>query len=172
MIQRIQTLFFVLAAAANLAVLFLPLGAASNNDSMEGVTVELTGMNIHMTGLDEASADFVEKDLGFSENTMVMVHVLLVVLVSLYLLGMIFLYSNRPRQIKMSYVGVLLIMAQILVAVLLFMNLPELAGNPQDLRHDVGYGIFVPAVALLLTWLAIRRIQKDERLVRDSNRLR
>lgn len=172
MIQRLQTIFFVLAVAANVAVLFLPLGAASNNDSMEGVTVELTGMSIHKTGLDEATASFVEENIGFSDDTLLMVHVLLVFLVSAYLFGMIFLYKNRSQQIKMSMVGVVLLMGQILVGVMLFMNLPEMAGNPQDLRHDVGYGIFVPALALLFTWLAIRRIQKDEKLIRDSNRLR
>ena len=172
MIQRIQTIFFILAAVANVAVLFLPLGAASNNDSMEGVTVELSGMSIKTTGLDEATADFVEKSIGFSDDTLLMVHVLLVALTSLYLIILIFLYGDRPRQIKMSYVGILLLMGQVLVAILLFMQLPEMAGNPEDLRHDVAYGLFIPVIALLFTWLAIGRIKKDERLIRDSNRLR
>ena len=172
MIQRIQTIFFILATAANVAVLFLPLGVASNNDSMEGVTVELSGMSIQKTGLDEATASFIEESIGFSDDTLLMVHVLLVALTSIYLIVLIFLYSDRPRQIKMSYVGIILLMGQLLVAALLFMQLPDLAGSPEDFRHDIAYGFFVPIVALLFVWLAISRIKKDERMVRDSNRLR
>lgn len=172
MIQRIQTIFFILAAAANVAVLFLPMGAASNNDSMEGQTAELSGMCIQRTGLDEATASFVEESIGFSDDAFLMVHVLLVALASIYLVILIFLYGDRPRQIKMSYVGIILLMGQLAVGALLFMQLPEMVGNPEDLKHDIGYGFFVPLVALLFTWLAISRIKKDERLVKASNRLR
>ncbi len=172
MIQRIQTIFLILAAAANIAVLFLPLGVASNNDSMEGITVELSGMSISKTGLDEATANFVEESIGFSDDTFLMIHVLLVALTSIYLIVLVFLYGDRQRQIKMSYVGILLLMGQLLVAVLLFMQLPEMAGSPDDLRHDIAYGFFVPAVALIFVWLAISRIKKDERLIQSSNRLR
>lgn len=172
MIQRIQTIFFILAAAANVAVLFLPLGAASNLETMESMTVDLTGMSIQKTKLDEASADFVTESLGFSDDIFLMVHVLLVVLTSLYLVVLIFLFGDRKRQIKMSYVGIVLLMGQILVAALLFMQLPELAGAPTDFTHDIGYGFFLPVVALMMTWLAISRVKKDERMIRDSNRLR
>ena len=172
MIQRIQTIFFVLAAAANLMVLFLPIGAASTTESMEDVTVVATGMSIAYNGFDEEAFAEVEKTIGFSDETLLMVHVLLVALTSIYLIVLIFLYGDRPRQIKMSYVGILLLMGQVLVAVLLFMQLPEIAGAKESFTHDIQYGFFLPVVALMLTWLAISRIKKDERKVRDSNRLR
>ena len=172
MIQRIQTIFLLLAALANPVVLFLPLGAASNRESMEGLTIELTGSTIHMSGVDEEAAEIVDKTLTFSDNTMLMVHVVLVVLVSLYFLVLIFLYQDRGRQIRLAYVGIVLVMVQIIIGVLLFMQLPEMSGGGENIGHDVGFGLFVPVVTLLLGYVAIRRIQKDERMVRDMNRIR
>ncbi len=172
MIQRIQTIFLILAAAVNITVLFLPLGIASNNDSFEGSSVTLTGMCVEKEGFDEVTFENVKETVGFSDDTFLMLHVLLVVLTSIYLIVLVFLYGDRARQIKMAYVGILLIMGQLLVAVLLFTQLPEMAGSPDDLQHDISYGFFVPAVALVLVWFAISRIKRDERLVKSSNRLR
>lgn len=173
MIQRIQSLFLVLAASLNLLVLFFPMGAASNTSSMEGNTITMHGSYLAQQGFDEEAFAFVDKTIGFSDNTLVMVHTLLAGLVSLYLLILIFLYQDRQRQAKLGYVGIGMLMIQIVVAALLFMKLPELvgateAGDP----HDVQYGFAFPVVALIFTWLAIRRIQKDERLVRDMDRIR
>lgn len=172
MIQRIQTVFLLLALLANPVVLFLPLGAATNDASMEGLNVELTGSTIHKTGVDEETAQLVDETLSFSDDTMLMVHTILVVLVSVYLLVLIFLYSDRPRQIRLGYVGIVLVMVQIVISALLFMQLPEMSGGGDQIRHDIGFGLFVPVVTLLLTYLAIRRIQKDENMVRNMDRIR
>jgi len=46
-----------------------------------------------------------------------------------------------------------------------------LVGGPED-GADFGIGFFLPVVALVLNALANRFIQRDERLVRDADRLR
>lgn len=176
MIQRIQTVFLILAVGLNVTVLFLPLGAAFDTDQQDA-TVELNGSSIHQEGFNSEDpfgpdGGFIDKTLGPGDNTMLLVHVILVVLVSVFLLGVIFLYNNRPRQMKLAYAGIVMIMIQVVVAALLFMQLPDMLGDSQEFRHDIAFGFFFPVGAILLTLLAARRIRKDENLIRNSDRLR
>ena len=177
MIQRIQTLLLVLAAGLNVAVLFLPLGAAFDTDSMEGATVELYGSSMKMSKFDEENAfvldnPFIEETMGAGENTMLLVHVILIVATSLFLLFVIFLFNNRGRQLRMAYAGIVMLMIQAVVAALLFMQLPDLIGDVNELRHDIAYGFFFPVGSILLTLFAARRIRHDENLVKSSDRIR
>lgn len=171
MIQRIQTIFLILAAFVNPVVLFLPLGAASTHESMEDASAELTGSSISLSQFDEESMSWADKTLSFSDNTMLMVHTVLVVLVSLYFIVLIFLYQDRNRQSRLAYVGIVLVMAQIVVAALLVMQLPGLV-NGENVEADPAFGLLLPIATLFFAYLAIRRIQKDERMVRDMNRIR
>lgn len=80
----------------------------------------------------------------------------------------IFLYKNRSLQIKMSY---LLLLLLILVYALYFI----FNWKPQPIAEffrQIGYSFVFPLIAIVLVYLAIRGIRKDEKLIRSLDRLR
>lgn len=172
MIQRIQTVFLLLAALANLPILFLKLADASSTADMESATVSLYGMHIESYHFSETAFKFVTEDLGFAGNAFLMAHAGLVVLSSLLLLAAIFLYNNRPLQLKVTYAGLVLVMAQMALSFKIFTDLPAIVKAVEGDPHDFGFWIFLPAVVILLAYLAARRISKDEKLVQSMDRIR
>ncbi len=75
----------------------------------------------------------------------------------------IFLFRNRPLQMNVGRLNLLLILGLIGYAV--FMELSDGDFTPV-------VGAFIPLGFLLLNLLAVRAINSDEKLVRDSDRLR
>lgn len=157
MIQRIQSIFLLLAVLANLAVLMLPVWQS-----------DLTG-NSSMISALVVEGENTENTLQFFEHTdstHLAMHSLflgMVVLSSLLLAFTIFRYNDRPGQIRLTYIGIILIFVEILAVVLL-------AQSGTAARPQIGFGL--PVVAILLSWLAARFIRKDEDLVRSVDRIR
>jgi len=75
----------------------------------------------------------------------------------------IFLFSNRPLQMNIGRLNLLLIVG--LIGYAIFTEFSD-----GDFQPAVG--AFIPLGFLLLNLLAIRAINGDEKLVRDSDRLR
>lgn len=76
-------------------------------------------------------------------------------------------FENRMTQVKLGTLNSL-ILALALGAVVYFYN---------QVTSQYGYGkfglsIWVPFVGVACNWLAIRFIRRDEKLVRDSDRIR
>ena len=91
----------------------------------------------------------------------------------LYNLFLIFQYKNRPQQIKLIYLGMVLNL--ILIALMVF----DAHFSSLDKKLVIGLvgsqlhlGFFIPLLSIVLQWFAIKGIQQDERLVRDADRLR
>ena len=91
----------------------------------------------------------------------------------LYNLFLIFQYINRPQQIKLIYLGMVLNL--ILIALMVF----DAHFSSLDKKLVIGLvgsqlhlGFFIPLLSIVLQWFAIKGIQQDERLVRDADRLR
>jgi Domain of unknown function (DUF4293) len=172
MIQRIQTIFLLLAALANLPMLFLKLADASSNATMESASIAFYGMRFQTNYVDTNSMKLVDESLGFNGNGFLMAHAALIVLSSLVLLAAIFLYKNRPLQIKVTYTGLILVMAQMALSFKIFMDLPKIVESVEGDPHDFGFWIFLPVAVILLAYLAARRINKDEKLVQSMDRIR
>ncbi len=157
MIQRIQTLFLALAALLNAAGLFLPLwsaGSADNEQIIHGLSVSQ----------GETSMMFMDH----SDGVMMAAHTAFVVLSivgTIWLMVVIFQFNNRPKQMRWAFMGMLAICLEILALVLLTMKVQAEESGPE-------YGWAAPLLALVLTWLAARRIKKDEDLVRSVDRIR
>lgn len=83
----------------------------------------------------------------------------------------IFRYSNRPQQIKLCMVGVLLSTA-VLAVMLLIPSAFFPAMKASDAVISFASGIFILPVNVLLFFLASRYIRRDEDLVRSADRLR
>jgi len=82
----------------------------------------------------------------------------------------IFLFKNRPLQLRLSNLLIVLAILLPLVAGLLMYNEGSL--NNPDVAINDGLGIYLPIVALITTILAIRFIKKDNNLVKSMDRLR
>ena len=145
MIQRIQTVFLLLAAIAFFLLFQFPFAVS-----------------------DIANPGFLaDKDFDIYDN---IVLVVLTVLGGLIALVAVFLYKNRPLQIRLSYLVIIVGILLILVAAVLFYN--EAANIMDKVGVSDGTGIFMPVLAFIFGFLAARFIRKDEKLVRSADRLR
>jgi hypothetical protein len=138
MIQRIQTVFLVVALAL-LGLLFaLPFAAAID---AQGNEVALSSVDFPMVVIQVAT---------FGAT-----------LVS------IFLYRHRRRQIRLCILnGLALLGYQAFTLLSVFL----LAQHSNAMLYKVS--IVFPAIAAIFTFLAMRRIARDEALVRSLDRLR
>ena len=158
MIQRIQSLLLLLAAILNAATLFLPLWSYGQGESRE----ILSGMGVATTDGAQASS--------FMDQTFHLILFAGVIAVSLYLLSTIFFYKDRKRQIKLVTFGIVLLMLLIVGIVLVSMQGPYLLAG--EVKSIAQYGFAAPILALILTWIARKRIHADEQLVRSVDRFR
>lgn len=179
MIQRLQTLLLLAAAIVNFTLIFLPVWYTynENGDTGQSMTAELYGNHIVVSS-DDGMGEWNDTEIAFSENAVLFVGFALVVLNSLFLLVLIFLYKDRPRQLKLTYSGIFALLVQIVVFALLIMQLDGLVGEPHSTgpldRFESGFkfGLLAPVVAVLFTWWASFRIRRDEKKVKDMDRLR
>lgn len=157
MIQRIQSIFLVLAVLANLAVLALPvwqsdLGASSG--SINALMFDAEGTEADLQFFEHVESGSKALHTGFFA---------MMVLSSLLLLYTIFKFNDRPQQIKLAYIGIILIFVEILCVVLLAQS----GANASPLPGFAG-----PVVAVIFAWLAARYIRKDDDLVKSVDRIR
>ena len=138
MIQRKQTLWLLLATAAALLSFMFPFA---------------TGKGI-VKGLE------VDKVLKADS------HFLLLILTGASLVlsaETIFLYKDRPLQIKLSLIGVLL---AVLILVLYITQLNQLS------KSTLALFCILPVAVLAGYFMAFRDIRKDEKLVKSLDKLR
>ncbi len=153
MIQRLQSLYLVLAAAAAGLVAFFSLGEI-----------------LVMDGLYQFD---VYKLVLVSEDTQQVIEnyfppLILVGLVVVTTIASIFLYSNRKLQIRVIQV-VMLINIGLLGAIFYYQKEAEkLAGAILHYK----FGIIFPILSLVFLILAVRSIRQDEELVKAADRLR
>lgn len=150
MLQRVQTIYLLLACSAMLIASATTLGSFTyNGDRMvvEAIGIYLNGELHHFTwglvGLGVVSAI-----LSFVS---------------------IFFYRKRKLQIRLSIFNIGFMVAFYLYFGYLLYKLTA-TGNLQFVR--MGAGIVTPLVAILFVALAIRKISADEALVRSLDRLR
>jgi len=80
----------------------------------------------------------------------------------------IFFYKNRSLQIKISYTMLLLL---VLIYALYFIE-NRLYLPVADFLRQVRFTFVFPFISIILVYLAIRGIKKDEKLIRSLDRLR
>lgn len=150
MIQRIQTLYLLLAAAALGLQFVLPYAVAPAGSVTDAAATFSDGV-----------FDLNDR-LGLLINTVVAAALALVAL---------FLYKNRLAQSRMTSFGLFAsaILAVTLAAQFFFLG-NEAGSSIGNIRYQAGVGL--PAAAALLLWLANRGIRRDEALVRSADRLR
>lgn len=158
MLQRIQSVFLVLAALCAGLQFVLPLARYERADQQQ-FTLTLTGL---------VTADATEvPDVALKLQP----HLLCALLVALFLVT-VFFFKNRPRQVRLVRFAYLL--AVLLIVALWITHTSVQAYLEQNGRasEQLLPGFFLPFAAIVFGVLAERSIKKDEALVRSADRLR
>jgi len=146
MIQRIQTIFLLLAAGALGSLFALPFAT----------TPEV-----------EAEGIFTDSVFDLYDNNGLL---LLVGLGILSALLSLISFKNRIRQVRLGYFGMVVSM---LIPIVAFLYFTSQINKMDELQHTAdALGIIAPFVALILFLAANHYIKKDEKLVRSMDRLR
>lgn len=151
MIQRIQSIWLLLASITILCLLFVPV----LTDKSSGGTYILYG-----SGIKFWDGDVIDQ----SANTPLFISTILAGLISLV---NIFNFRNRTLQKRIASLNILLILGLSFWLSQLGKNLP---GGLE--KSEINLGLFLPLIAIIFTLLAIRGIKKDEKLIRSADRLR
>ena len=146
MIQRIQSVFLLLAAGLNIALLFFPLWTKGSPE-----------ITLYVMKVEPA---------GVVDSVLPLVHLIVVSLVAAILMVITFLYKDRNRQVRMVYGGIIGLMLQIGLMVMM----TRVLGNEANGEGGPEFGFFFPIGAIFLAYLAIRFIKKDEALVKSTDR--
>lgn len=144
MLQRIQTVYLLIMTALMTALCFVPMATYSSNGE-EGALVAFDSWWVGA----------------------------LFALCALVAFVVIWLYKNRLLQVRLLVAEiVLLVGAQIFSLWYAIGITKEVAAAGGANMSSIATPTFFPLVCIILAWLAIRGILKDERLVRSLDRIR
>ncbi|MCF0190573.1 MAG: DUF4293 domain-containing protein [Marinilabiliaceae bacterium] len=151
MIQRIQTIYILLAVAALTSLFFIDLGHISG---------EIGLVNITFYSVVDA----------INGGVLIYLWPLAIMLSITTLLSFlaIFLYRNRLLQMRVSTICATLSIA--LAIIMLLSNI--LVANSLDMNWHFHWSLSLPLVSSILLIGAYGKIRKDEELIRSLNRLR
>lgn len=153
--QRIQTLFLFLAIVFNAFLFSLDLAVlyfaeVAHPFKLGGLVDSTTGETIYSS---------------VSLQVITLLSILLSAIV-------IFMFKKRQVQIKLSQLN--LFIQVLLVAAIFFLvdEGPSALGQNEEIQVDYAAGTFLSLVPMVFIYLAIRKIKKDEALVRAADRIR
>jgi hypothetical protein len=154
--QRIQTVFLAIVVICTVGSVFLPIWVLT--DPATGIQHQL--YPLHYTQIEQGVRN--TQYFPYSITAMLLVAAATVAI------STIRQYKNRFTQIKLGMLNTLLT-AGVMISIVVFMsNLTE--KYPSGWRY--GLPFYLAFVSVVCNWLAIRFIRRDEKLVRDSERIR
>ena len=157
MIQRIQTVYLILVAVLMTLAAVLPV--AEYFDVAKNIVYQLD-----MRGFVQLNPDRTFLS-AISTNPVTFIFGIILVVTIMT----IFKYKNRKQQFRLCTINFLLILIYtIVLAVVIFVGKNKLVGTELTLKIPAVFSI----VALILNYLAMRGIAKDENLVKSMDRLR
>lgn len=146
MIQRIQTIYLVLAAACAFGLFGLPFATSAQSSDTSSLFADgIYNINDHIALLA----------LFCAAGALVLIS--------------IFLYNNRKQQLLM---GRFAIIADVIGIILVLVFLYKDGANTGAAEVQEQLGVGLPILFIIFTLLAQRGISKDEKLVRSADRLR
>jgi len=156
MIQRIQSLYFFLAAACLGVLMFAPLYSAEYQDVKYDVFIG--GLLKQSNGIEEV----------MSSNPALFAVLILLMLMPLVA---IFLFKNRKLQLRISSSAML---SFTVFVFLLAASINEALKQASEISNQGNYnwGLVLPFLGVIFLFLANRAIKKDDELVRSADRLR
>lgn len=152
MIQRKQTLFLLLAVVAAIACLCLPLGEFATGSTLGGKAV--------MYNLWIANPD------GTHDFSVWALFAILLITCPISLVA-IFSYKNRMAQSRFCMFNILLSLGWYVVFAVMALNAKDATGG-----FSISATSTLPAVSMILHFMARKAILADEALVRSADRIR
>ena len=152
MIQRIQSVYLLLVAILLVVALCLPVGQFIGPDGIAAHVFKPLGVTL---------AD------GNFQSTWGLFGILL--LSAIIALCTIFLFRNRMLQVRMTVFGSLLLIGYY-IAFFAFMFI--LKNDLNAMAFQLGWALCLPAVCIILNYLAFRAIYRDVLMVTAADRLR
>lgn len=151
--QRIQTLYLFLSGVTATLLLLFTLFTVTQSDLETIYAANFTGLIVS----------------GWTSiKYFNLVSFVLTSLVTIISFVTIFLYKRRKLQIRLTIIGLLLMVAAIVAFGYMLWRQTDLMQATTQIR----FWIILPIINLLCQYLAMRNIIKDDILVRASNRLR
>ena len=155
MIQRIQSIYLLLAGLAIFALFIFPL---AHNVYVGNAPLDITisGTYQHLGGQAAIKDHFV----ALSAATAV---------IGILPIIIIFLFRNRKQQVALCYSVILVIIGY---SFWMAQTAKEVTGGVTLTPSNFGIGLFICPLSILLIILAVRNIHKDEKLIKSADRLR
>ena len=162
MIQRIQSLYLVIVLALSVASFCFPLAV------FETDKYDATEYNLIPEAVSAETTSLPQESIAWNA-------IFFPVASGILALVAIFLYKNRPLQMKITAFGFLLSTIYVGLLLLWIISAQETALAQQQIQVTktiYGVSTYLPMGQVLLFILAQRAIKKDEKMVRDSERIR
>ena len=155
MLQRIQSIYLLFASLVLFALFIFPL---AYNIFVDGklVNVMVTGVYENVNGQDRHIHDFLPLSI-------------VTVIAGLVPLVIIFLYKNRKQQIALCYSAVLVLIGY---SFWMAQTVKHAVGDIKLEYKNMGIGLFLTSLSIILIIFAVKAIQRDEKLVKSADRLR
>lgn len=152
--QRIQTVFLAIAIISLIASVFLPIWGFQTAD---GSTHELYALHYTVIKDNVRTTSYMPycltAMLALAAATLAVIEIRR--------------YDNRLLQMKLGALNSFFMAGTIAAAVIFANNMVKAHGG-----GSYGLGLWIPGVAVVCNLLANQFIRRDEKLVRDSDRLR
>ncbi len=152
MIQRVQTIWLFLASLTLMMLLLLPIVTKINNDTEFWVLVSGLYQKV-ATGTAK-----IEAFLGLMIST---------IAVALLTFANIFTFNNRTLQKRICNVVIILTLG---LSFWISQEAQKIPGGLENVNYNIG--AFMPVLAIIFCFLAMRGIRNDEQLIKSADRLR
>jgi hypothetical protein len=155
MIQRIQSVYLLLASLVIFALFLFPL--------VHNVYVGGVPSTIKVTGVFQDAG-------GAQTNTQSFIALIAATAVAgIIPLILIFLYKNRKQQMMLCYIYILVIFGY---SFWVAQTVKSFTGGADLSTNNFGIGALLSSVSIVLVLAAAKGIQRDEKLVKSADRLR
>jgi hypothetical protein len=155
MLQRIQSIYLFFTTLVILALYLFPLAHNVYVDN-QLINIMVTGVYTIINGQPSHTQFFVALTA-------------VTAIVALLPLVIIFLYKNRKLQITLCYSTILVIIGY---SFWVAQMAKTVTGGVTLAISNFGIGMFLCPLAIVLLILAIKSIQRDEKLIKSADRLR
>ena len=155
MLQRIQSIYLLFASLVLFGLFLFPL---AHNIYVDGKLV-----NVTVTGVYETINGHDSHIQVFTGLTIITVIAALIPLI------VIFLYKNRKQQIALCYSAILVLIGY---SFWMAQTVKKVVGDITLEYRNMGIGLFLTSLSIILIIFAVKSIQRDEKLVKSADRLR
>ncbi len=155
MIQRIQSVYLLLASLVIFALFLFPM---VHNVYVAGVpsTIKVTGVYQDVNGAQAHTESFIALIAATA-------------VVAILPLILIFLYKNRKQQVIWCYGYIVVIFGY---SFWMAETMKSYTGGVSLNTNNFGIGALLSSISIILVLLAAKAIQRDEKLVKSADRLR